>query len=799
MTAQEWLVQLTWQGAKKHFGAHLPEKIHNTLQHELKLIRQLEFADYFLTVWDIVRWARSKDILCQGRGSAANSAVCFVLGITSVDPASFDLLFERFISMERGDPPDIDVDFEHERREEVIGYIYERYGRDRAAMVANVITFRRKGALRAAGKALGIPETLLSQASSLAGQRNARSRDTGAILESLQEQAPEARIPWQFWEHMTALLRGFPRHLGIHSGGFMLSGRSLNWLLPQEPATMPGRSVIQWCKEDIEALGFFKIDVLALGMLTAIRKTLQELQRLHGISLALHQIPEDDSLTGKMIQETDTIGTFQIESRAQMSMLPRLRPHSFYDLVIQIAIIRPGPLQGKVIHPFLRRRNGQEPVTFPSEALRPVLERTLGVAIFQEQAMRIAIAVGNFTPGEANELRKNIGAWNIKNYERDLNPWLQKLAHGMQQNGFDKSFILQILGQMRGFADYGFPESHAASFARIAWASAWLKCHYPALFFTSLLNSQPVGFYSPHSLLKAAERCGVVSLPLCVNHSGEDFQAGQVPDPGGEVPSWGIRLGFRLVAGLSRNGIRKLLEAREKAGGRFRDQHHFLQSVRISRPDMTALAAARALACFGLKRLEAVWLSEAAPFTWIPEAPEKPLHWKEEDPWSAMQKDFRAFRTTLGQHPAALVREQLWPYALPVSHLSLLPALEKAANGKIVTVFGLIMVRQAPPSANGMVFLTLEDCDGFINLACPPQVWQKFSHEAEGQSFLCARGRLQKVNESHSVLVQEILPRHQAMAEVHQVKTRIPAAPLSPFHARGGRFSRKKSLPGTRP
>ena len=569
MTAQDYLEFLTWQKAKERFGKNLPEKIRLLLARELDLIEELEFADYFLTVWDIVRWAREQSILCQGRGSAANSAVCFVLGVTAIDPSAFDLLFERFISKERGDPPDIDIDFEHERREEVLQYVYERYGRARAAMVANVITYRGKGALRATGKALGIPEIVLSRVSDVYGSRfvqtnlpkknksperdeekqlkhqskhqpkdqtknqpkneakNEQSRsfliiermkkeceedvDLGVLDRNLRaEMIAQKRggFYWSLWAEMAEQLKGFPNHMGIHSGGFVLSDRPLNEIVAQEIATMPGRTVIQWSKEDMEALGFHKIDLLSLGMLSAVRKTFDYIDQCYGKRLKLEDIPPDDLATYSMIQRADTVGVFQIESRAQMQMLPRLRPRNFYDLVIEVAIIRPGPLQGKVVHPYLKRRHGQEAVSYAHESLKPILAKTLGVPIFQEQAMRIAMAVGDFTPGEANELRKNIGAWNMKDFSRNLKPWLLKLERGMKQKGIKRIFIDQILNEMKVFANYGFPESHAASFALIAYVSSFLKCHYPAAFICGLLNSQPMGFYRPAELVETAKRAG---------------------------------------------------------------------------------------------------------------------------------------------------------------------------------------------------------------------------------------------------------------------------------------------------
>jgi error-prone DNA polymerase len=606
-TAQGFLTELVWDHARQHYKEPLPQKVASLLEHELQLIETLNFADYFLTVWDIVRWARSQGILCQGRGSAANSAVCFVLGVTSVDPMLFDLLFERFMSVERGDPPDIDVDFEHERREEVIQYIYQRYGRHRAAMVANVITFRTKGSIRAVGKALGVSEKLLGEVSqrlefqfirrsgaqdalrsdfmekssvqpewkdhgepktSLDGiSEGARRAGYGVCQRALAENKEARQIPWKLWWDLAEELKGFPRHLGIHSGGFMLADEPLDCLVAQEPATMEGRSVVQWSKEDIEGLGFFKIDILALGMLSALQKGFQGIKAIEGRELHLATIPQEDPATYAMIQRADTVGTFQIESRAQMSMLPRLRPRTFYDLVVEVAIIRPGPIQGGMIHPYLKRREGQEPVVFPDERLRPILARTLGIPLFQEQVMRIAMAVGGFTPGEANELRRHMGAWSLKG---DMGPWLTRLAEGMRREGIAEAFVESILGQMKGFADYGFPESHAVSFALIAYASSWMKCHYPAVFYMALLNSQPMGFYTPHSLVQAAQRQGVKVLPISVQHSqwenSLELVAGGGKASGGSPPLYGIRLGLQEVRSLRKTAALHIIQCRQKEG-----------------------------------------------------------------------------------------------------------------------------------------------------------------------------------------------------------------------------------------
>jgi error-prone DNA polymerase len=794
--SQGWLEHLVWKNAKERYGSPVPGKIRMQLSKELNLIEKLKFADYFLTVWDIVRWARDQGILCQGRGSAANSAVCFVLGVTSVDPSLFDLVFERFISVERGDPPDIDVDFEHERREEVIQYIYKRYGRGKAAMVANVITFRSKGALRSVGKALGMPEPLMGAASKLMATKFHRRSDSEEVLNNLkdtqlpgQEQFEEdlskepadtvdpllekealalygESVPWELWAEMAERLRGFPRHLGIHSGGFMLADKPLDELVAQEPATMENRTVVQWCKDDIEGLGFFKIDVLALGMLTAIRKSFTYIKESYGKEFTMDTVPHEDPSTYAMIQRADTVGTFQIESRAQMSMLPRLRPRTFYDLVIEVAIIRPGPIQGGMIHPYLRRRNGQEAVTFPNERLRPILARTLGIPIFQEQVMRIAMAVGDFTAGEANELRRKMGAWTLKG---DLGPMLEKLARGMRKNDIGEEFIKNIISQMKGFADYGFPESHAVSFALIAYVSCFLKCHFPAAFFSSVLNSQPMGFYSPHALLQSAQRDGVTVLPICINKSEWDctLEEIEVENQSVDRPKvFGIRLGFNMVNSFSKKSGEILLEKREQIGGEWGDIEHFLQSVSIFRNDLTALAAANAFKAFGLKRKAALWLAEAAPFCPVMEDEEEEFSWEKENSMERIVQDFASTNTTLGSHPVTVVRKEYWCYAVPEKRIVRSKDISKIRANKRIDIFGMVLVRQAPPSAKGMVFLTLEDESGFINLAFTPEVYSRFYQAVEGQAFLCIRGKVQKNNESHSLLVENVYESQIDRAEV---------------------------------
>ncbi|MEI6833667.1 MAG: error-prone DNA polymerase [bacterium] len=759
-TAQSYLTAMTWTSAQETYGEQLPPKIRTLLTHELALIETLGFADYFLTVWDIVSWARKQGILCQGRGSAANSAVCFVLGITAVDPSKFDILFERFMSVERGDPPDIDVDFEHERREEVIQYIYRRYGRDKASMVANVITFRTKGAIRACGKALGISDEILSDAAELLSSRVNAGKSPTDIFKDLKTTKEDKNLPWKLWLEMSKQLKGFPRHLGIHSGGFMIADRPLSELVPQEPATMEGRSVIQWCKDDIEDLGFFKIDILALGMLSAVRKSLQMIKESYGHEISLATIPQEDTSTYKMIQRADTVGTFQVESRAQMSMLPKLLPRTFYDLVVEVAIIRPGPIQGGMVHPYLRRRHGLEPITYPDERLRPILHRTLGIPIFQEQVMRIAMAVGSFTPGEANELRKNMGAWTMRG---DINPWLERLAEGMQKNGISPEFASAILSQMRGFAEYGFPESHAVSFALIAYASCYLKCHYPAAFFAALLNSQPMGFYQPHALVQAAKRQSIAVLPICITQSDWSCKLEAISNH--EPKEFASRLGFNMIKGLSKKTALHIEDTRRRTKP-WATWESFLKHTKVPRHELTILASANAFTVFGLPRRSAIWIAAAAPHAQWLEDLDLGATFTDETTQQAVQQDFQSFQTSLHQHPAEVIRSEHWCYPVTQSKVKRAKDLEDLIPNQVIHVFGMILIEQRPPSANGMMFITLEDETGFINLALTPEIIERNSKKISGQSFLCVSGKLQRQGISHSILVREVMEPMVSKADV---------------------------------
>jgi error-prone DNA polymerase len=800
-SSQQYLEESVWENYHRIYidGA---EKVKNLLRHELILVNKLGFADYFLTVWDIVSWARRQGILCQGRGSAANSAICYVLGITSVDPAQFDLLFERFISAERGDPPDIDVDFEHERREEVIQYIYQRYGRNRAAMVANVITFRTRGAIRAVGKALGFNEESLHEAAEVLKQRHTTGKNWDAVQMHLanlstsdqsgsnntspQESSKDIADVIPLWIELAKELKGFPRHLGIHSGGFVATHQHLDFLCPQEPATMEGRTVIQWSKDDIEELHIFKIDVLALGMLTAISKCLKSLKACYGKEFKITDIPPEDPKTYDMISRANTIGTFQIESRAQMSMLPRLRPRTFYDLVIQVAIIRPGPIQGGLIHPFLRRRNGQEAITFPDQRLVSILKRTLGVPIFQEQVMRIAMAVGNFTGGQANELRRNMGAWQMKG---NLNPLMEQLAVGMRENGISEEFTQAIIDQMRAFADYGFPESHAASFAHIAYVSAYLKCYFPAQFFTALLNSQPMGFYSSHTLIQTAKREGVVILPVSVLHSEWDMTLERSDQ---SINGFALRMGFRCLRSLNFSAVERLVKFRklaEERGSRWENVTQFMSDARLFRHELTILASAGAWQCLGIERRQAIWLASSAPVAEHLDSPEDTPRFSNETEWEAVQYDFQSTGTSLGEHASLLIKKHYWDYPLKQQALSLAKDLVHVKDGVLVNVFGMTIVRQAPQTAKGMVFYTLEDETGLVNLVFRPNTYQKYYQTLENFGFICCQGRLQKDQGAISILVLSVYvpqPHKGSMIPLKKSQTQKaePACDILPRTAR---------------
>ncbi len=718
-------------GLHRRYPQGVPDSVQAQATQELALIAELGFEKYFLTVHDIVRFARSQHILCQGRGSAANSVVCYSLGITEVDPSRSQLLFERFISRERREPPDIDVDFEHDRREEVIQYLYAKYGRDRAALAAAVITYQPRSALRDVGKALGFAADTIDTLSRLHRWWD----DTPLSAERLREVGldPDA-TPTRWLTRLTLELIGFPRHLSQHSGGFVLTGDTLTHTVPVVPAAMAGRTTIEWDKDDIDALGLLKVDVLALGMLSALRRGLQAVSQRRGQPFGLADIPAEDPATYEMICRADTVGVFQIESRAQMSMLPRLQPRCFYDLVVEVAIVRPGPIQGGMVHPYLqareRARRG-EPLQLPSPALGPALERTLGVPIFQEQVMQIAIIAAGFSPGEADALRRAMGAWRRRG---GIDTFRERLKLGMTERGYSLDFAEAIGRQIEGFGEYGFPESHAASFALLVYASAWLKCHEPACFLVALLNAQPMGFYAPAQLVQDARRHGVTVLPVDALHS----EWNSTLEANGAV-----RLGLRLVAGLSRSASQRWLQARPSRPDWTVDR--LAQAGRLSRGDLHALAAADALRSLAGHRRQQLWASDgiqtpsklwrnAAPETgWAPPA----AHDSEE-----VVQDYASTGLTLRQHPLHFLRPRLARHRIWASD-----QLRQQPDGRLVRAAGLVITRQRPGSASGVMFLTLEDEAGCVQVVVWPQLQERFGTALLGARLLGVHGRWQREGE----------------------------------------------------
>ncbi len=708
-TPASYLRRLTREGMRRRWPGGVPDKVVTLVEHELELIRDLDYEPYFLTVHDIVAHARSQGILCQGRGSAANSAVCFCLGITEVDPERMSTLVERFISKERNEPPDIDVDFEHERREEVIQYIYRKYGRDRAALAATVITYRARSALRDIGKALGLSGLQVDRLARSMQWWDGQQVDDSRVREAgLEPDSPVIRrLLW-----LTRQLIGFPRHLSQHVGGFVISNGPLSELVPVENASMPERTVIQWEKNDLEDLGLLKVDVLGLGMLTAIRRSFGLIEKFDGRRYTLAGVPAEDPAVYDMICEGDTMGVFQIESRAQMAMLPRLKPRCYYDLVIEVAIIRPGPIQGDMVHPYLRRRNGEEAVEYPSEEVREVLERTLGVPIFQEQVMALAVAAAGFTPGEADQLRRAMAAWKRRG---GLGPFEEKLIAGMRARGYDEGFAQQIFKQIKGFGEYGFPESHSASFALLVYVSCWLKRHEPAAFCCALLNSQPMGFYSASQLVQDLRRHGVEIRPVDVASSDYDSTLERRGDG-----SAALRLGLRQVKGLSEAGAARLVAAR--AAGPFTSVQQLGERAGLNRADLDALAAAGALASLGGHRHQARWsvagVEEPTPlFASLARYEPRPLL-KKPTEGQDIVADYRSLGLSLGRHPLALLREQLSRRRYLKSDD--LPGL---ASGRRVRIAGLVITKQRPGTASGVTFVTLEDESGHTNLI----VWKRIA------------------------------------------------------------------------
>jgi error-prone DNA polymerase len=739
-TPQEELTFLTWEGAHRIFGKNVPEKIRTSIEYELKFMAEMNYAEYFLTVYDIVRYAREQKILCQGRGSAANSTVCYCLGITSVDPSKFDLLFERFISSARNEPPDIDVDFEHERREEVMQYIYRKYGRERAAIVATVTQQHHKGAIRDVGKAMGLSIDTINRLSGLIWDFADEGFDRNRITsQGINPDDPTIRKVLQ----LTTQFMGFPRQLGQHTGGFVITEGKLSDLCPILNARMEDRTNIEWNKDDIDALGFLKIDVLALGMLTCIRKAFDLAKQHHDLDLTLANIPQDDEKVYEMVSHADTIGVFQIESRAQQSMLPRLKPKCFYDLVIEVAIVRPGPIQGDMVHPYLRRRNGEEPVEYPSKELEEILERTLGVPLFQEQAMKIAIVAAGFSPAEADALRRSMATFKFKGVVSDFE---QKLITGMMKNGYTKEYAQRVFKQLEGFGSYGFPESHAASFALLVYVSSWIKCYYPDVFACAILNSMPMGFYQPAQLIIDARKHGVEVRPVDINYSDWD---NKLEEKIGKYCA--LRLGFRQVKGLRQEDMVLLVKGRTEGYTSI----HALRQTGLSDATLEKLADADAFRSIGDDRRKALWAvsTKDRPLAIYSGEPNGEAEEKITLPEMTLSEhvvhDYAATSLSLKAHPVSFIRKQLDQFRILSA-----AALENAKDGDQVKVAGLILVRQRPGTASGICFITIEDETGTANLVVFQKLFDQYRKEIIQSRLLMVEGQLQKEGEVIHVIVK---------------------------------------------
>jgi error-prone DNA polymerase len=791
-TPQQRLADLAWEGAVERFSVKpfppvkpgregendrpaaasdlsgIPNKVRDLIAHELQLIERLDYARYFLTVHDIVRFARQRGILCQGRGSAANSAVCYCLGITAVDPARIDVLFERFISAARNEPPDIDVDFEHERREEVIQYLYDKYGRDRAGLAATVICYRSRSAIREVGKALGLSVDVVA---ALAGIVWGWSNDPIADRRVREAGLNPADRNLRLALDLAAELVGFPRHLSQHVGGFVITRGPLSELVPIENAAMADRTVIEWDKDDLDALGILKIDILALGMLTCIRKAFALIDRHYRQALELATVPAEEPAVYEMLSRADSLGVFQVESRAQMTMLPRLRPREFYDLVIEVAIVRPGPIQGDMVHPYLRRRSGHEPVDYPSEGLRRVLEKTKGVPLFQEQAMQIAIVGAGFAPEEADRLRRAMATFKRNG---DIHLFREKFIVGMVANGYERDFATRCFSQIEGFGTYGFPESHAASFALLVYVSAWIKCVYPEIFACALLNSQPMGFYAPAQIVRDAREHGVEVRAVDVNHSFWDCTLEALTQPSNrsvvtseQGQRWALRLGFRQIKGFAEAEAGRLVAARGEEG--YPDPRMLWRRSGLGRQALERLAEADAFHSVGLDRRRALWILKALGEPPLPlfaagsKAPVKPklppspgtkreLYGEETDSeiravallpemplGEHVVEDYASLGLSLKRHPLAFLRAELADQGLVTA-----ASLADLPVDRRLSIAGIVLIRQRPGSANGVVFITIEDETGIANLIVWPAILERFRRAALGATLLRCTGKLQR-------------------------------------------------------
>ena len=768
-TPQQTLEALVWEQAPVRYPDGVPDPVAAQLRHELRLIATLEYAPYFLTVHSIVAFARSRGILCQGRGSAANSAVCWVIGVTAIDPVRSGLLFERFISEARREPPDIDVDFEHERREEVIQWVYEHYGRDRAALCATINRYRARGAVREVGKVMGLTEDVTALlASQVWGWSEDGVQPEHAAAVNLNLDDPTLRMTLE----MARELIGAPRHMGTHPGGFVLTADRLDELVPIAPAAMDGRQVIEWDKDDIDALRFMKVDVLGLGMLGCMRRAFALLDEHRGVTLDLATIPPEDPATYAMIRRADTLGTFQIESRAQMAMLPRMAPTTFYDLVIEVAVVRPGPIQGDMVHPYLRRREGLEPVVYPTPELERVLGKTLGIPLFQEQAMQVAMVCAGFTATEADQLRRAMATFKVTG---GVSHFRNKLVGGMVSRGYSVEYAERTFRQIEGFGSYGFPESHAASFALIAYASSWLKCHHPDVFCAALLNAQPMGFYAPAQVVRDAREHGVEVRPLCVNASRWDCM---LEDAGGGALA--VRLGLRMAKGLANADAAAIVAARDRP---YAGVEEVWRRAGVKVAALERVAEADGFACFGLDRRSAVWAitglsddvlplfaaADARDGTLLPEAVEPAVALPPMTPGRVVVEDYASVGLSLRQHPVAFLRAEL-ARTRHVTCAELLPM----RDGTRMEVAGIVLVRQKPGSAKGVMFITLEDETGVANVVVWPKLFERFRPLVLGAAMMGVRGRVQTEGKVTHVIAEDLRDLTALLRSVGQREAAFP-------------------------
>jgi error-prone DNA polymerase len=789
LNAQQALAKLTWEGAKERYPEGVPKEVIAILKHELHLIEKLQYAPYFLTVNSIVRFARSQEILCQGRGSAANSAVCYVLGITSIDPERNDLLFERFVSEERREPPDIDVDFEHERREIVMQWVFETYGRDHAALCSTVIRYRTKGALRDVGKVLGLSEDVITLLNAQVwgwSEEGFEPEHAKELNLNLEDRRLKLAID------LARQLMGAPRHLSQHPGGFVLTRDRLDELVPIEPAAMENRQVIEWDKDDIDVLKFMKVDCLALGMLSCMKRGFDLLKEHKGIALDLATIPAEDPRTYAMIRKADTLGTFQIESRAQMSMLPRIKPRTFYDLVIEVAIVRPGPIQGDMVHPYLRRREGKEAVVYPKPELEKVLGKTLGVPLFQEQAMRVAIVCAGFTPSEADQLRRSMATFK---HTGGVSHFRDKLVNGMIANGYDQTFAETTFKQLEGFGSYGFPESHAASFALIAYASSWLKCHHPDVFCAALLNAQPMGFYAPAQIVRDAVEHGVEIRPVCINASRWDCTL----EPMSRGDRFAVRLGLRMVKGLANAHAAKIIGSR--ADQNFCSPDDVWRRAAVPAACVVQIVEADGfLPSLGLARREALWAIKALrdePMPLfaaalnreagaMPEFDEPAVMLRPMKAGGEVVEDYVHLGLTLRAHPLSFLREDLRQRKIVTCAEAM-----QARDGKWLEAAGIVLVRQRPGSAKGVIFITIEDETGIANLVVWPSLYEKQRRITHSAGMMGVQGCIQREGEVVHLVAHRLT---DLSAELASVGDRDMVTPAS-----RGRDSQIEYGRGTRP